>query len=344
MNLFSTSHRSSGIRCAAALGAVFAASAIALACGGETDGGSGQQGVTAGGECAPEGDQRPADDGCNTCTCIEGSWACTEEGCGSGGGEGSGGSGTGGGVTPPGPTTNPPPGGCTPGDRRDSPDGCGFCSCTDSGEWACTGEECPPVACLEGNMMLDGCNACLCTNGAWDCTRLADCVDCPPPRMTDQVCPAVVVVARDPASGQCCEYGDPCQAPEGWAQFNTNDECVLNGAACFDGEMMMMGDGCNTCTCMNGMWGCTTAACPGQRGCGGWLGNTCTASEYCAYEEGQHCGAADASAVCLPRPMGCDAVYDPVCGCNGQTYGNACEAAMAGTGVLQSGPCVSAAD
>ena len=31
-------------------------------------------------ECAP-GDSKPADDGCNSCTCSSGTWACTEMGC-----------------------------------------------------------------------------------------------------------------------------------------------------------------------------------------------------------------------------------------------------------------------
>jgi len=73
--------------------------------------------------------------------------------------------------------------------------------------------------------------------------------------------------------------------------------------------------------------------------CGGFLGNTCDEDEYCAYEAGQYCGAADASSTCEPRPEVCIELYAPVCGCDGNTYSNSCFAAMAGTGVATEGEC-----
>lgn len=73
--------------------------------------------------------------------------------------------------------------------------------------------------------------------------------------------------------------------------------------------------------------------------CGARAGDTCNASEYCAYRAGQYCGQADAQATCQPRPQGCVALYSPVCGCDGRTYGNSCEAASSGTGVYGTGEC-----
>ncbi len=81
--------------------------------------------------------------------------------------------------------------------------------------------------------------------------------------------------------------------------------------------------------------------CPpvGQRDCGGWLGDTCAANEYCYFEPATFCDYADASGVCMTRPQACTFEYAPVCGCDGQTYGNACAAASQGTSVASEGPC-----
>ena len=75
------------------------------------------------------------------------------------------------------------------------------------------------------------------------------------------------------------------------------------------------------------------------RGCGARLGMTCDRDEYCDFPDRALCGATDQTGVCQPRPDVCERILAPVCGCDGQTYGNACVAAAAGTDVLHAGDC-----
>lgn len=61
----------------------------------------------------------------------------------------------------------------------------------------------------------------------------------------------------------------------------------------------------------------------------------CSEKEYCAKEPGD----CDGKGTCEERPDFCIHLYDPVCGCDGETYPNKCEAAHAGVNVDYEGPC-----
>ncbi len=87
-------------------------------------------------------------------------------------------------------------------------------------------------------------------------------------------------------------------------------------------------------SCKDG--GCLSTA------CGGLAGLQCGDGEYCAYSLDAICGAADQLGTCAAIPEVCTQQFEPVCGCDDQTYGNACMAAAAGVAVSAEGECASA--
>ncbi|MCA9250913.1 MAG: hypothetical protein KDA54_07240 [Phycisphaerales bacterium] len=72
--------------------------------------------------------------------------------------------------------------------------------------------------------------------------------------------------------------------------------------------------------------------------CGGLAGVACQDGLYCKFEVGV-CGQGDQSGECDLIPDVCVAVVDPVCGCDGQTYSNECEAAQASVSIDSEGDC-----
>lgn len=67
---------------------------------------------------------------------------------------------------------------------------------------------------------------------------------------------------------------------------------------------------------------------------------TCASDEYCARPVGE-CDAPSEAGSCVWRPQGCTGDFAPVCGCDGETYSNACVAAGAGVSIAREGACES---
>lgn len=185
---------------------------------------------------------------------------------------------------------------------------------------------------------------------------------------------AGVSVVRE---GECEDPGDPDPVPEP----DPGETCGgIVGAACDEGEFCnyapdaRCGEADTTGTCetmpevctrqYDPVCGCddktygnaceahaagvsiaSPGACeaeePPEDACGGLTGLKCDEGEFCNYAPDAICGAADATGTCETLPEACDAIYEPVCGCDDNTYGNACEANLVGVSVASLGECAS---
>lgn len=172
-------------------------------------------------------------------------------------------------------------------------------------------------------------------------------------------------------------YGNACSAASAGMNIFTPGECPVSADSCggFAGKACPAGqvceyDGCGadmmgTCVpepqqpcpkttaeaqqcgcdgvtyanaCLRLMVGVAKASdgpCPGECAVGD---STCPKGQFCASP-----GQCSGNGTCTPMPQGCLTVYEPVCGCNGVTYGNACEAEMQGRNWTK-GACSTATD
>lgn len=141
---------------------------------------------------------------------------------------------------------------------------------------------------------------------------------------------------NDTLADQRNQPPDACVVPKGYCVPGGNDcpkgfECLgcyaCEGCAhhcCPDCEKLVPCPVCSECL----------GKCVPESGC---LDNTaCKPDDFCFL--GQGCGKGEPG-ICQDRPEICDDIDQPVCGCDGQTYGNECEAQAAGINTAHPGEC-----
>ena len=140
--------------------------------------------------------------------------------------------------------------------------GCNTCTCTDSGEVVCTRGVCPQSCEYEGETYefgdefpaADGCNTCNCSEDGVLCTEIG--------------CPAPVTCEYE---GETYQVGDlipgecnACVCTEAGTlacDDRSCSSCEVDGRVYEHGESFLAEDGCNTCSCDDGLAGCTQIAC-----------------------------------------------------------------------------------